>query len=281
MTQRRRKKKNSRGIIGLFILFLFLTICIIIAKFLADIIFDLIGSEHNNLDNATSQYESITSEISDDDKKELINTFKTEGYPESLIELFDKHPETKEFVQDYPKYKNSKKAINIKKDVTKGEIPLFLQWDKRWGYRQYGNDFIAITGCGPTCLAMVRCGLSGSTKWNPYRVAKMADANGFYVEGSGSSWSLMTDGAQKIGLSYHEVNFEKDSILSELYSGNPIICSMGPGDFTTTGHFIVLTGADKNGNIIVRDPNSLENSNKTWNIDTIMSQVRNLWGYSV
>lgn len=131
------------------------------------------------------------------------------------------------------------------------------------------------------CLAMVRCGLSGSTKWNPYRVAKMADANGFYVEGSGSSWSLMTDGAQKIGLSYHEVNFEKDSILSELYSGNPIICSMGPGDFTTTGHFIVLTGADKNGNIIVRDPNSLENSNKTWNIDTIMSQVRNLWGYSV
>ncbi len=91
----------------------------------------------------------------------------------------------------------------------------------------------------------------------------------------------MTDGAQKIGLSYHEVNFEKDSILSELYSGNPIICSMGPGDFTTTGHFIVLTGADKNGNIIVRDPNSLENSNKTWNIDTIMSQVRNLWGYSV
>lgn len=281
MVQKRRKKKNSRGIIGLFIFCLFLIVCIIMSKFLADIIFNLIGSEHDNLDGTTSQYENITDELSENDKQELIKTFKAESYPESLIELFDKHPETIEFVKDYPKYKDNKKSINIKKEVTKGEIPLFLQWDKRWGYRQYGNDFIAVTGCGPTCLAMVNCGLSGSTKWNPYKVAKMADNNGFYVEGSGSSWSLMTDGARKIGLSYHEVRFEKDCILSELYSGNPIICSMGPGDFTTTGHFIVLTGADKDGNVIVRDPNSLENSNKTWSIDTIMSQVRNLWGYSI
>lgn len=280
MVQRRRKKKNSRGIIGLFIFCLFLIVCIIISKFLADIIFDL-TSGRGNLDGITSQYENIKSDISDSDKKKIIETFKAEGYPKSLIELFDKHPETMEFVKDYPEYKDSKKAINIKSEVKKGSIPLFLQWDKRWGYKQYGNDFIAVTGCGPTCLSMVKCGLSGSTKWNPYKVAKMADSNGFYVEGSGSSWSLMTDGASKIGLSYHEVRFEKDTILSELYSGNPIICSMGPGDFTTTGHFIVLAGADKDGNVTVRDPNSIDNSNKAWSLDKIMPQVRNLWGYSV
>lgn len=127
---------------------------------------------------------------------------------------------------------------------------------------------------------MVSCGLSGKTKWNPYKVANMADTNGFYVEGSGSSWSLMTDGASKIGLKYHEVRFEKDSILSELNAGNPIICSMGPGDFTTTGHFIVLAATDDNGNVIVKDPNSITNTNKAWNLDDIMPQVRNLWGYS-
>lgn len=274
-----RKKRNSRGCIGLFILCIFLALCIIISRFLATIIFDLLGSSETS-DDAVSQYENIPSDISEGQKTELIKTFKKEGYPESLIELFDKHPETKEFVQDYFTYKDSTASINIKKDVKTEGIPLFLQWDKRWGYRQYGNDFIAVTGCGPTCLAMVNCGLSGRTKWNPYRVARMADNNGFYVEGSGSSWSLMTDGAKKTGLIYHDVNFEKESILSELYSGNPIICSMGPGDFTTTGHFIVLAGADKDGNVIVRDPNSVENSSKTWNLDDIMPQVRNLWGYS-
>ncbi len=109
----------------------------------------------------------------------------------------------------------------------------------------------------------------------------MAEDNGFYVEGSGSSWDLMNSGAGIIGLVYNKVSFERESILNWLSSGNPIICSMGPGDFTTTGHFIVLSGTDGNGNVIVNDPNSIANSSKTWDIDKIMSQMRNLWGYSL
>lgn len=271
---KRKKKKKFRGIIRFFILCLFILMCIIISKFFSSIIFDLINSR-DNTGNYTS--ESVpASEIND-----LLKQLKEENYPESLVTLFEKHPETKDFVLGYKELKDKKGKINIKNDVNKGSIPLFLQWDQRWGYREYGGDFIAVTGCGPTCLSMIQCGLSGKTKWNPYKVAKMAENNGFYVKGSGSSWDLMTYGASIIGLTYHEVNFERDSILEELSSGNPIICSMGPGDFTTTGHFIVLTGTDENDNIIVNDPNSKENSQKTWSIDKIMPQVRNLWGYSL
>lgn len=271
---KRKKKKKFRGIIRFFILCLFILMCIIISKFFSGIIFDLINSR-DNTGNYTS--ESVpASEIND-----LLKQLKEENYPESLVTLFEKHPETKDFVLGYKELKDKKGKINIKNDVKEGSIPLFLQWDQRWGYREYGGDFLAVTGCGPTCLSMVQCGLSGKTKWNPYKVAKMAENNGFYVKGSGSSWDLMTYGASIIGLTYHEVNFERDSILEELSSGNPIICSMGPGDFTTTGHFIVLTGTDGNGNIIVNDPNSKENSQKTWSIDKIMPQVRNLWGYSL
>ena len=54
---------------------------------------------------------------------------------------------------------------------------------------------------------------------------------------------------------------------------------MGPGDFTTTGHFIVLTGVDSNGDIIVHDPNSIKRSKKRWSIDDIMKQTKNLWSY--
>ena len=164
--------------------------------------------------------------------------------------------------------------------MKKGQIPLFIQWDERWGYETYGDDFLALTGCGPTCLAMVRCGLSGETQWNPYEVACMAQEQGFYVEGVGSSWELMSLGAQRIGLTVSNVTFDADHILSVLQAGMPVICAVGPGDFTSVGHFIVLTGVDGDGKVTVNDPNSRENSEKTWDVEELMSQIRNLWGYS-
>lgn len=84
----------------------------------------------------------------------------------------------------------------------------------------------------------------------------------------------------KLGLEVHSVIFDKEHIKKELNSGRPIICILGPGDFTTTGHFIVLTGVDENGGIIVNDPNSIINSKKSWDIEQLMHQIRNLWSYS-
>jgi len=55
---------------------------------------------------------------------------------------------------------------------------------------------------------------------------------------------------------------------------------MGPGDFTSTGHFIVLAGIDEHGRLEIRDPNSPERTAKTWDFDTVLRQCRNLWAYS-
>ena len=52
---------------------------------------------------------------------------------------------------------------------------------------------------------------------------------------------------------------------------------MGPGDFTTTGHFIVMTGLTDNNKIMINDPNSKKNSKKLWEYDDIYEQIRNLW----
>ena len=103
------------------------------------------------------------------------------GYPQSLVELMERNPETEQFVMDYFDKKDLNQEIDISGDVKSGEFPLFLQWDERWGYKSYGGDFLAVTGCGPTCLSMVYCGLSGDTRWNPYEVARMAEENGYYV----------------------------------------------------------------------------------------------------
>ena len=210
-----------------------------------------------------------------------VNTQKLreQGYPESLIALVERNPETKDFVLDYPKYKGLEE-IDISKDVMKGEIPHFLQWDERWGYETYGSDFLAVTGCGPTCLSMVTCGLTGDTRWNPYEVAKMAEDNGYYVDGSGSSWALMSSGAEKLGLTVSSVIFDAEHIRATLEAGQPIICVMGPGDFTNAGHFLVLTGVDKNGDIILQDPNSVKRTKQHWDVQKLMNQMKNLWAYS-
>ena len=158
-------------------------------------------------------------------------------------------------------------------------VPLLVQWDERWGYRQYGNDFMALTGCGPTCLAMV-AESRGETKWNPWRVAKMAQRNGYYVDGQGSAWSLMTEGAAKMGLNGTEMSCDAETIRRTLEDGHVIICAMRPGDFTTAGHFLVLAGVTQDGEVIINDPNSRKNSRRTWDLERVVPQIKNLWKYS-
>ena len=200
-------------------------------------------------------------------------------YPESLLELLELNPEAESFVRGYFQNKDKHPEIDLTGEVVQGTIPLFLQWDERWGYETYGSDFLAITGCGPTCLSMVWCGLSGGTDLNPLRMAQYAEQEGYYVKGAGTAWDLMSYGAEKLGLTVENVVFDADHILSQLRSGSPIICAMRPGDFTTTGHFIVLTGVDEYGNIIICDPNSKSNSEKTWDVEQLIPQIKNLWGY--
>lgn len=213
--------------------------------------------------------------------KEILNNIKL--YPESLLELAVKKPETIDFVSGYAENssKNSGSKISIKKDYKKGEIPLFLQWDERWGYDKYGSDFIALDGCGPTALAMVAVGLTGNTDINPKVVADFSYNNGYYLEGVGSQWSLMTDGASNFGLKGKEIPLSKEVIISTLKKGEPIIATMGPGVFTTQGHYIVLTGVTEDGKIIVNDSDSKERSNKTWDIDIFMKETKNLWKFRV
>ena len=90
----------------------------------------------------------------------------------------------------------------------------------------------------------------------------------------------MTDGAQQFGIYGEELGLSESEIYSALENSHPIICSMKPGDFTSTGHFIVLTGTE-NGKIRVNDPNSRIRSEKLWDYSTLEYQINNLWAYSL
>lgn len=76
-----------------------------------------------------------------------------------------------------------------------------------------------------------------------------------------------------------ELPLTESAVTGALSEGRPIICSVRPGDFTTTGHFILLTGIAEEG-IRVNDPNSPQNSDRLWTYAELEPQIRNLWAFS-
>ena len=115
---------------------------------------------------------------------------------------------------------------------------------------------------------------------NPLSVAEFAEKNGYYARGYGSSWTLISEGAGKLGLTATELPLVKKKITNALEAGNPVILSLGKGDFTYKGHYIVLTGVTEEG-FQVNDPNSVENSKKPWTYEQLEKQIRNIWEISV
>lgn len=161
----------------------------------------------------------------------------------------------------------------------KGEVPFLYQIDPQWSDEPYAGGNIHENGCGPTCLSMVYISLTGKTDLDPVAMARFSEQNGFTVDGM-TAWALMTDGAAMLGLHSAELSASADVVRAELEAGRPIICSVRPGDFTSTGHFIVLAGLTDDGQVMVRDPNNAGNGDHPWDLDRILGQCANLWSFS-
>lgn len=159
-----------------------------------------------------------------------------------------------------------------------GELPFLYQIDPRYGGASYAGSTVQEAGCGPTSLAMVYIALTGRTDKDPAAMAVFSEEGGYVEEGM-TAWRLMTDGAAELGLSSHEVPAEASCLVAELSEGRPVICSVRPGDFTDTGHFLVVAGVADNGELVIHDPNSPANSAHTWDVQRVVSQCANLWAF--
>lgn len=216
-------------------------------------------------------------------------------YPEDLLAFVTRFPEAMAYGAAYLDY--HRMGVQPSSDLSEvtsrhstvdsavqsmldsqGVMPLLLQWDSRWGYQTYGDGLLGCTGCGPTCLSMVSLYLTGWNENDPYSVAKYAEENGFYVSGSGSAWTLMSQASINFGVSATELPLDEDKIIASLEQDHPVICAMGPGDFTDNGHYIILAGYS-DGAFIIRDPNSPNNSMRSWTFDEIKDQIKNIWSF--
>ena len=237
-------------------------------------------------------------------------------YPPDMVTFAQKYPQTIDYVYNYPQHlsqassstkyssedfletdaangrlaedaaqqplpatTNEAISIDLSVEASTPGVPLLLQWDTRWGYRSYGSGLIGYTGCGPTCLSMAAISLTHNARYSPAYVADLAANYGYVVPGSGSSWSLISEGCALLGLSARQLSLKEDQMKQALDNHCPIIAVVGPGDFTYSGHFIVITGYTAQG-FTVNDPNSPENSEKYWNFGQLKGQIKNLWAMS-
>lgn len=207
--------------------------------------------------------------------KEILEHY--EKYPAVYLAALANNPEMLEYVKGYPDNDGSVDS-ELTKSEKKEDYPLFIQWDKRWGYASYGSSSIGISGCGPTCLSMVIYGLTDNATATPDKVARYSEEQGYYIEGTGTSWELMTTGAMAFGVTGEESFLDEAVMKKELDAGHPLICAMRAGDFTAAGHFIVIYGYDKKG-FIINDPNCKARSEKRWTFDELKGQIKNLWAY--
>jgi hypothetical protein len=197
-----------------------------------------------------------------------------------LLKLAAVDPAARSFVREWPE-KYPQETGEKASAVNSGEIPLLHQWDKRWGYTLYCNTTFALTGCCPTSFAMVYQGLTGDNSQTPYTFGVWADEHGYMDEYNGTDTGFLWAAASAFGLNMDSVSVSSSSLISALNSGRVVICNVGPGDFTTTGHFIVITGLDSSGQLIINDPFSSVRSEKRWDADTVISQTKALWAFWV
>lgn len=140
------------------------------------------------------------------------------------------------------------------------QVPLFNQGDyPDVPYGEYGT--IASHGCGIVSVAMVATYMKDEF-CSPVDLAKQF---GSYNTERGSYWGLFKNSAIILGIDFQEQTYSWEKVKDALNNGQVVIALQSGGLFTSSGHFIVLTGINEDGKIRVNDPNG-----RNWDKNSVM-----------
>lgn len=155
-------------------------------------------------------------------------------------------------------------------------VPVDYQYNYttvRWGTDRSCKS----SGCGAASASLVVEYFTGNTSQNPDTLFTWCCKNGYYY-GNGLDFSTVGILCKNYGVTMSYISTQTQ-VINALKAGNPVIALMGPGTFTSGGHYIVLSGIkiqDGTTYIRVNDPNSSSRTNSYYTISLIFSQLKNL-----
>lgn len=169
----------------------------------------------------------------------------------------------------------------------------YLQKDSKWKNHNYSakgeNKTIGNAGCGVTASAMVIATLKDKNV-TPVTTAEWSMAHGYKALNQGTYYTYFVPQFKQYGITCRQLNtsnlYGKSSssahieALNALKNGNWVIACMGKGNWTSSGHFILLYKYE-NGYVHINDPASLkaDRVKNTW--DLFAKQVKYLWTVEV
>ena len=98
--------------------------------------------------------------------------------------------------------------------------------------------------------------------------------HGYWARKSGSYHSIVIGTSRSFGITAEAFpSRDVKDMRRALQEGNMLVALVGPGHFTTGGHFILIRGATLTGDVLVADPNSPERSLMTWDPQIILDEL--------
>ena len=135
----------------------------------------------------------------------------------------------------------------------------YKQGAKPWGPKMYSNhgdkkQTMATSGCGPTAMADIVATLKDKSV-DPWTLAQLALEWGDRTYNSGTSWKFFPHIAEHYGFTKLVQSSSVDAFKACIDAGGYAVASMGPGYWTSGGHFICAWKYD-NTYIYANDPAS-------------------------
>ena len=164
----------------------------------------------------------------------------------------------------------------------------YLQTDPRWSKKPYRVPGEAATigssGCGPTAAAMLISTVTGKT-FTPEDACKWSVEHGYKALKAGTYYAYFKPQFADFGIECDMLNWSKTygkpdhanhkKVLELLKAGYYIIALMGPGLWTSGGHFVVVWWEDDK--IRINDPASTRTVRLNGDPRTFFSQVNYYW----
>lgn len=168
----------------------------------------------------------------------------------------------------------------------------YMQTDPQWSKVDYSapgeTTTISKSGCGPTCMAMIIATLKDAAV-TPVDTCKWALSKGYKALKQGTYHSYFVTQGEVFDIDVKQVNksnlrgtdYAKSksfhtAALDAVKNGDLVIACMGPGLWTSGGHYILWYGVEGD-NVLVNDPASTAPHRAKAPLAVMQAEVKYYW----